>query len=287
MDRPFWRYRCVCCLQTSAALYSRHHRDIHPDSALTRFYFENIFCLNPITSADGRSDLGIRVSLTENSTCFPCNGPLYADHSLDDPDTPDLLIFAELRDAPPSSSDVPMASTSISPPKVLHLLAARILPGPPPPPSFRMPRPDDPTPRKPPASFGAKRKRDTSGVPFDLSAAVGAKRTKTGDAKGKGRAGAMDEEAMRKAAAEVMLRMPKPGVKSLNVKALGKDARVGVKKDVFKVPSVPVRRTASESDVFGSVANGPSDAPGADGGIEKENKMVRRFCSLPTILAFC
>ena len=133
-----------------------------------------------------------------------------------------------------------------------------------------MPRPDDPTPRKPPAAFGAgKRKHDSASVPFDLSG-VQSKRAKAADAKGKGK---MDDEAMRKAAAEVMLKMPKPAV-------LGKDARVGARKDwekdrdVFKVPSVPVRRSASESDVFGALAGGPLDPALPDSGIEKENKIV-------------
>ncbi|KAI0740669.1 hypothetical protein C8Q76DRAFT_641219 [Earliella scabrosa] len=250
--------------------------DIHPDSTLTRIYFENIFCLTPITSPDSRSEYGVRVSLTDNN----------------DPDTPDLLIYGELRDASPTSVPT-VASTSASPPKVLHLLAARILPGPPPPPSFRLPRPDDPTPRRPPQTFGAKRKRDTSGVPFDLSgsttSAEGSKRAKTvSDAKGKGRASAHDE-ALRKAAAETMLRIPKPQrsvAQQVDVKALGKDARVGVRKekdkekdrDVFKVPSVPARatlaRTASETDVFGSLRGGPLEGVVGDATVEKENKTV-------------
>ena len=212
----------------------------------------------------------------------------------DDPDTPDLLIYGELRDASPTSVPT-VASTSASPPKVLHLLAARILPGPPPPPSFRLPRPDDPTPRRPPQTFGAKRKRDTSGVPFDLSgsttSAEGSKRAKTvSDAKGKGRASAHDE-ALRKAAAETMLRIPKPQrsvAQQVDVKALGKDARVGLRKekdkekdrDVFKVPSVPARatlaRTASETDVFGSLRGGPLEGVVGDAAVEKENKTVRR-----------
>ena len=166
-----------------------------------------------------------------------------------------------------------------------------------------MPRPDDPTPRKPPQglAFGAKRKRDAAGVPFDLSSATGSgaagpsKRTKTatGDAKGKGRAnasaGAIDEE-MRRAAAEVMLRMPKPGNGvGVSVKALGKDARVGGgRRDagLFKVPSVPVRRSASEPDVFGSVpasVGGALDAMVASGEFERENKTVRLYAGILTV----
>ncbi|KAI0753452.1 hypothetical protein C8Q80DRAFT_1152256 [Daedaleopsis nitida] len=236
--------------------------DIHPDSTLTRLYFENIFCLTPITSADSRTEYGVRVSLTDNN----------------DPETPDLLIYGELRDAPPATTTT-IPSTSTSPPKVLHLLAARIFPGPPP--------PHDPTPRKPPLAFGAKRKRDTSGVPFDLtdSKVESTKRAKTTDAKGKGRAHGADD-ALRRAAAETMLRMPKPqktassSATQVDLKALGKEARVGVKKgmdqDVFKVPNVPVRaglgRSASEADVFGSLSGRPPESVDADAAVEKANK---------------
>lgn len=149
-----------------------------------------------------------------------------------------------------------------------------------------MPRPDDPTPRRPPPTFGAKRKRDGAGLPFDLTST--SKRAK-GDEKGKGKASAKDgEDAVRKAAAEVMLRMPKPGRNGVasasmpNMKALGKDARVGVKKDVFKVPSVPVRsgsgRAGQESDVFGVVSGEPPDVPMGDDGVHKKNKMVSGEC---------
>ncbi|KAI0800339.1 hypothetical protein C8Q74DRAFT_1190747 [Fomes fomentarius] len=254
--------------------------DIHPDSALTRIYFENLFCLTPITSADGRTEYGVRVSLTENH----------------DPDTPDVLIYGELRNAPPSTTTA-VPSTSLATPKVLHLLAARINPGSPPPPSFRLPRPDDPTPRRPPLAFGAKRKRDPSGVSFDLTSntSESSKRAKVAEGKGKGRASANDE-ALRKAAAETMIRIPKPQkggsggpsssvVAQVNVKALGKDARVGVRrdrekeKDVFKVPSVPARaglaRNGSETDVFGSLRGGPLEGVMGEGGIERENKTVR------------
>ena len=210
---------------------------------------------------------------------------LYLNDGTDDPDTPDLLIYGELRDSSPMG-EAPVPSTSEAPPKTLHLLAARILPGPPPPPSFRLPRPDDPTPRRPPLLLGNKRARDASGLPFDLSGAVaqGNKRAKLSDTKGKGR----DEEALRKAAVDTMLRIPKPpkagqsavGSKMVNVKALGKEARVGTRKDkdVFKVPSVPTRsdlaRSSSEADVFGSLKGGPLEAAIEDAGIERENKTV-------------
>ena len=218
--------------------------------------------------------------------------------STDDPETPALIIYAELRPTPPSSSSSSSssrtptsspspatASTSHSPPQTLHLLAARILPAPPPPPSFRLPRPDDPTPRRPPLAFGvggagAKRKRES--VKFDLSAAADGSASKRArdarDAKGKGRA-----------------------IVGVDAKALGKDARVGTAKgDVFnfKVPSVPVRRTVSEADVFGGGASaakrkekekakdGEKKAEEKEGegeGVERENKNVRLLSSVSRV----
>ncbi|KAI0644924.1 hypothetical protein C8Q79DRAFT_1071942 [Trametes meyenii] len=244
--------------------------DIHPDATLTRIYFENVFCLAPVTSPTSRTEYGVRVSLTENN----------------DPDTPDLLIYGELRDASPSEASIP--STSTASPKVLVLLAARILPGPPPASSFRLPRPDDPTPRRPPLNFSAKRKRDAAGLPFDLTAAssdAGKRVRITAGDKGKGKALSRDgdEEAVRRAAVETMLRMPKPPLgKQVSVKALGKDARVGPKKDVFKVPNVPERAgsrragqdSAGEPDVFGTVSGGTSGVVTGDvvQTVEKENK---------------
>ncbi|KAI0764370.1 hypothetical protein BD413DRAFT_577422 [Trametes elegans] len=240
--------------------------DIHPDATVTRLFFENLFCLTPITASSGRTEYGVRLSVTQSH----------------DPETPDLLIYGELRDVPPTATE-PVPSSSSAAPKTLHLLAAHILPGPPPALAPRLPRPDDPTPRRPPPAFGAKRKLDTAGISFDLADV--AKRTRVGD-KGKGKALAKEssEEAMRRAAAEVMLRMPKPGRSSsagqVSVTVLGKDARVGAKKDVFKVPSVPVRaarageRVAPEADVFGTVNDEPPDAPVVDGSLEKENKMA-------------
>ncbi len=77
--------------------------------------------------------------------------------------------------------------------------------------------------------------------------------------------------------------MPKPQKAAqsvVSVKALGKEARVGVKrdKDVFKVPRVPSRaglgRSTSEADVFGSLKGGPLEAVVGNAEIERENKNV-------------
>ncbi|KAL0574910.1 hypothetical protein V5O48_007054 [Marasmius crinis-equi] len=87
--------------------------DIHPEAILSRIYFENIFCL-PTTSSDR---LGIRVALGDT----------------DGPETTQIVIYIR---ATTSSDNVISA----------ELAVARITPAPP----ARLPRPDDPTPRKPP-----------------------------------------------------------------------------------------------------------------------------------------
>ncbi|KAG7091284.1 hypothetical protein E1B28_010332 [Marasmius oreades] len=87
--------------------------DIHPQATLSRIYFENMFCL-PTTSSD---TLGVRVSLGDS------NGP----------ETTQIIIYVRHIF---SDDNCPIA----------ELAVARITPGPP----VRLPRPDDPTPRKPP-----------------------------------------------------------------------------------------------------------------------------------------
>ncbi|KAJ7033414.1 hypothetical protein C8F04DRAFT_1002868 [Mycena alexandri] len=88
--------------------------DIHPNATLTRIYFENTFCLDP------SHDFGIKVALGDS----------------DGSDTTQMIIFAR-----------PQATGE------LQLIVARITPAPPPPSLLRLPRPDDPTPRRPPIRF--------------------------------------------------------------------------------------------------------------------------------------
>lgn len=152
------------------------------------------------------------------------------------------------------------------------MYAARILPGPPPP-AVRPPRPDDPTPRKPPAHLleyagGSKRKREASSA--NLTAA--GKRAKAGVLQ--------DDENVRRAR-EVMLYGP-----GAQPKKLSRAKTVG--DDVFKVPEVPLRAATLEDissqsmsqDIFGevsSVSKGKDkevEKPGSSE-LEKANKMVR------------
>ncbi|KII95539.1 hypothetical protein PLICRDRAFT_25981 [Plicaturopsis crispa FD-325 SS-3] len=143
--------------------------DIHPDATLSRVYFENIFCLLPIISQDGRSETGVRVALGDN----------------DGPETTQIVIYAQTS---PSS-------------RTLTLQIARITTTPPT--LLRPPRPDDPTPRKPPPHF-----------------------TFTTDAR-KGKRKATDEDERVRKAREVML--------------FGRISKSKEKEPVFKVPSVPTR----------------------------------------------
>ncbi|EMD33214.1 hypothetical protein CERSUDRAFT_98807 [Gelatoporia subvermispora B] len=217
--------------------------DIHPKSTLSRMYFENILCSYPITSAKGRTDEGIRVSLSDNN----------------EPGPNDILIFGQLEAAPGSEP-----STSTAPPKTLRILAARILPAPPAP---ARPRPDDPTPRQPPLLSNGKRKRETSSLSLALD--THAKRV-AGD-KGKARDTGADADPIRRAR-EVMLGMPKPGGRA------PKDGRVGKSqtKDaaVFKVPPLPDRtRSMPHVSSQSPVATPDAFAALADE-LEKANKTI-------------
>ncbi|KAJ7647860.1 hypothetical protein FB45DRAFT_1052271 [Roridomyces roridus] len=88
--------------------------DVHPSATLSRIYFENTFCLDPSSS----SQSGIKVALGDS----------------DGPETTHMVIFAR-----PQGIE-------------LQLVVARITPAPLPT-APRLPRPDDPTPRRPPLRF--------------------------------------------------------------------------------------------------------------------------------------
>ncbi|KAJ7603951.1 hypothetical protein DFH06DRAFT_1068872 [Mycena polygramma] len=194
--------------------------DIHPNATLTRIYFENTFCLDPTTSLE----FGIKVALGDS----------------DGPETTEMVIFAR-----PAAAE-------------LQLIVARITPAPPPPSLLRLPRPDDPTPRRPPIRFD--RAASSGANPF------GRKRTPSIANLGS-------------------------GVRLGSVDAFGQDA-------AFKVPALPrpgkERATTQpakeeEEDVFGHVASTStsaavenkgkrkrgSDESEAEAQMEKANKTVR------------
>ncbi|KAF9462375.1 hypothetical protein BDZ94DRAFT_1309646 [Collybia nuda] len=108
--------------------------DIHPNATLTRIYFENTFCLVPFASTSkptsispDTSDIGLKVAIGD----------------IDGPDTTEIVICADC--APNYDQDN----------RRLRLIVARIAPRPVSRTNvLRLPRPDDPTPRKPPLFFG-------------------------------------------------------------------------------------------------------------------------------------
>ncbi|KAI0688456.1 hypothetical protein BC835DRAFT_1419128 [Cytidiella melzeri] len=229
---------------------------IHPNSILSRLYFQNILCLDAIISEEKRTHVGVRVSLTENS----------------DPDTPDFLIYGQLVPSQDSSEQsLPCSSTSV--PATLQMYAARILTAPPPP-VMRLPRPDDPTPRKPSAyalGESAKRKREMSGA--SLVPGGGIKKAKPGRIET-----SLEEDEQVRRAREVMLRGP------------SKISREKSEADIFKVPPLPTRSASlatmetvshSSMDVFGSVGVVKNKGKGKEGygdrgstELEKANKTV-------------
>jgi hypothetical protein len=170
-----------------------------------------------------------------------------------------MIIYA--RPAPPSSQ-------ATAKPITLQLCVARITPDLPPT-NVRLPRPDDPTPRRPPLVFGSKRAR----TKLDAGAAFIAAQGKDKGKKTKMSAGAPGGEVRAKA----LPGKNKTGECS-NVARLGSGVRVGVSEEVvFKVPMVPARKIAAGSGSMekNSVSNVDTKAGGAIDEIEKANKTVR------------
>ncbi|KIK71692.1 hypothetical protein GYMLUDRAFT_90541 [Collybiopsis luxurians FD-317 M1] len=96
--------------------------DIHPAAILSRVYFENIFCL-PTTSTDS---LGVKIALGDSAGS----------------ETTQIIVFLKqiLNNDDPKEPSYVLSVARITPRPVIKP---------------RLPRPDDPTPRKPPsAPFG-------------------------------------------------------------------------------------------------------------------------------------
>ena len=202
-------------------LYDRSH--LHPRCILTRQLFENAICAAPISKMSGLSEYGIRISLQDENT----------------PGSNDIVVFGRPH---PSSS-------------IMQLCVARILPkqrqGLS---SFnsantcvaRPPRPDDPTPRKPPATIGIAR------------IAVGIKRTASTK---------IISSASEEASGAKKKQKKENGEIGAFVQELGENARLG-RRNSFKVPSIPPSKPAG-ADVAKDVemANLPQQ-------FEAENKAV-------------
>lgn len=177
----------------------------------------------------------------------------------------DFLIYGQLM--PAADRDMPLPSTSDASPETLHILAGRILSHPPQP-AVRAPRPDDPTPRRPPALVGGATKRKGPDPDAALSTTLG-KRAKS----------IVEEDEQVRRAREVMLHGPK--VAGLKRSKSSKAA------DSFKVPQLPARAGSMDSlsfessrDLFAAADAGGkgkgkevAEQPGSSE-LEKANKTV-------------
>ncbi|KAG1813135.1 uncharacterized protein BJ212DRAFT_1569381 [Suillus subaureus] len=195
--------------------------DIHPSATLSRVYFENMLCLSHL-SPDGRTEMGARVALGDT----------------DGPATTEILIFGKAHSSPTTPS--------------ITIRVARITP------ATRAPRPDDPTPRKPPQHL------------LTRTQSIGELAANT-RIKVKG-----DESEVVRRAREVMLHLP-----NSKSRGRGKDKERG--SAVFKVPTLPAKKTnhAPEADVFGPLSDAKGKARAVDDGvgdIEQENKsIIKKF----------
>ncbi|KAH9485699.1 hypothetical protein JR316_0002611 [Psilocybe cubensis] len=204
--------------------------DIHPLATLSQIYFENMFCLQPFSSASTskdplpeRSVIGVKVALGDS------NGP----------ETTQVVIFAQV-------------SRFSDEKKVIRLQVGRIAPRPLPQHSLpRPPRPDDPIPRKPPAFFirdlkrggslgnlkrvasgstvggGPLKRQKTAGIAADLGSGV--------------RLGAVDVEGDRVFKVPELPKQVKPTAK-------GKEKERDVFGDVSEVQRATVVKGKTKSD---------------------------------------
>ncbi|KAF9012632.1 hypothetical protein BDQ17DRAFT_1387292 [Cyathus striatus] len=218
--------------------------NIHPNATLTRIYFENMFCLSPFSSPSTSktqtpvpttSDTGIKVALGDS----------------DGPETTEILIYAKI-------------STASTTPNAIRLAVARITPAPTKP-TTRLPRPDDPIPRKPPVVFSRELKRVAS-------TALPQRELKRVASVGPG-AGSTKRQKLNRSGSLAELGS---GVRLGNGNANGE----------FKIPEVPktVRKGVSgkgkekAEDVFGDIAevvNGSASKAKGRKGEEDKDKEVQ------------
>ncbi|KAF8132059.1 hypothetical protein EV363DRAFT_1398428 [Boletus edulis] len=245
------------------------YMDVHPCATLTKIYFENTLCLSslvvPPHGACGprRTEVGVRVSLGDT----------------DGPETTDIVIYGEASTLlyPPPMQLSPAAASSSAGPPPLSMRVARIMPSP------RAPRPDDPTPRQPPARlFG-----DTTLSDLGANKRIVARPT-VGKAKEKTK---VDDHVLRRAR-EVMLHLPR-SEGSANGSGKEKAKEKSVRDSGFKVPEIPakVRRKqgGTGTDVFGAVepprprsvhGKGKGKAEDTENAIEDANKLVLKKLSV-------
>lgn len=172
---------------------------MHPRCVLTRQIFENTVC-SGLISADGVSECGVRISLGDESTS----------------ENSDIIVFGR-----------PHAFSS-----VMQLCVARILPTPKPCAASetttvlskpRIPRPDDPTPRKPPPTFGGMTR-----------IGLGMKRTSSRSLTMQAEEGVTMEKKRRKKDETIELEVRQ---------STGKASMPLIKEQSFKVPPLPAARS--------------------------------------------
>jgi hypothetical protein len=175
-----------------------------------------------------------------------------------------MLIFGEAFSSPVASISINTSSSEHT--RSLAIRIARITP------AARAPRPDDPTPRKPPVHLTTSKK-----IIGELAA----------NTRIRPRGNAKEESEVVRRAREVMLHLP-------NSKPRGRGKEKDKEKGpaVFKVPALPARKTdhAAVADVFGPVGDAKGKARAVNieameegiGDVEQENKSV----CLPLLVLF-
>ncbi|PPQ88986.1 hypothetical protein CVT25_005085 [Psilocybe cyanescens] len=208
--------------------------DIHPLATLSQIYFENMFCLQPFSSASTsndtrseRSTIGVKVALGDS------NGP----------ETTQIVVFAQVFRFSENRKIIRLCVGRITP----RLLPPQTQP--------RAPRPDDPIPRKPPTFFIRDLKRvgsvgrDLKRVASGSSLAAGPlKKQKTLNTSGIAadlgsgvRLGAVDVEADR------VFKVPELP-KQARVNAKGKEKESDVFGDVSEVQRATTVKGKQKSD---------------------------------------
>ncbi|KAL9712124.1 hypothetical protein Ac2012v2_005202 [Leucoagaricus gongylophorus] len=187
--------------------------DIHPRAVLSKIYFENIFCLLPYPPAStsqqatvplpgARSEFGVKIALGDT----------------DGPETTHVVVFGQI-----------ISPTACS----VKLRVARITPRPSQRPAqTRVPRPDDPTPRRPPVTSGRTKGAGANILKRTVSSSSTALAFRLGH----------DNEAPAKK-------------QKLVASNSSHETSKGLSGRVFKVPSLPGKETGKgkeKEDVFGS-----------------------------------
>ncbi|KAG1716222.1 hypothetical protein ID866_962 [Astraeus odoratus] len=244
------------------------YMDIHPLATLSRIYFENILCLSPLVpvsrgvSGTKRTEVGVRVALGDT----------------DGPETTEIVIYGETSGMLHLPSPASAASSSMSPGSHVIARVARIMPAP------RAPRPDDPTPRKPPVQL-------CSGSAVGELGANKRVRARPSDCKVNIKVNRCEEDDVVQRAREVMLHLPR-SVGSSNEhtvrqeggvhrsrqrnKGAGMERQKSKDSAIFKVPEVPdkARKKDLGTDVFGTVEH-PRSPTNAGGGARKGKGKTR------------